>query len=137
MCRFSSGNWCFCTKFVELAVAGKRRNTVVDLQKRVINCTWLRVSIFDWSIIKIGPDGLVIVVPMYMQFQLQFYWWGCRKKNSQTQTFNFIIQSDIPSTVGDALIGECSDLKNISTSSFQNQKNKLFFLFFFSNSLHF
>jgi hypothetical protein len=35
MCRFSSGNWFFCTKFVQLAVAGKRRNTVVHLQKRM------------------------------------------------------------------------------------------------------
>jgi hypothetical protein len=35
MCRFSSGNWFFCTKFVHLAVAGKRHNTVVHLHKRV------------------------------------------------------------------------------------------------------
>jgi hypothetical protein len=35
MCRFSSGNWFLCTKFVQLAVAGERRNTVVHLQKRV------------------------------------------------------------------------------------------------------
>jgi hypothetical protein len=33
MCRFSSGNWFLCTKFVEFAVAGKRSNTIVDLQK--------------------------------------------------------------------------------------------------------
>jgi hypothetical protein len=31
MRRFSSGNWSFRTKFVQLAVAGKRRNTVVHL----------------------------------------------------------------------------------------------------------
>ncbi len=35
MCWFSSGNWFFCTKFVELAAAAKGRNTVVHLQKRV------------------------------------------------------------------------------------------------------
>jgi hypothetical protein len=35
MWRFSSGNWFFSTKFVQLAVAGKRRNTVVHLKKRV------------------------------------------------------------------------------------------------------
>jgi hypothetical protein len=34
MCRFSSGNWFFCTKFVHLAVAGERCNTVVHLQKK-------------------------------------------------------------------------------------------------------
>jgi hypothetical protein len=35
MCRLSSGNWFLCTKFVQLAVAGKRRNKVVHLQKKV------------------------------------------------------------------------------------------------------
>jgi hypothetical protein len=35
MCQFSSGNWFSCTKFVPLSVAGERRNTVVQLQKRV------------------------------------------------------------------------------------------------------
>jgi hypothetical protein len=35
MCRFSSGNWFFCTTFVQLAAAGKRYNTVVHLEKRV------------------------------------------------------------------------------------------------------
>jgi hypothetical protein len=33
MCRFSSGNWFFCTKFMQLAVAGTRRNTAVHLKK--------------------------------------------------------------------------------------------------------
>jgi hypothetical protein len=35
MCRFSSGNWFFSTKFVQLTVAVKVCNTVVRLQKRV------------------------------------------------------------------------------------------------------
>jgi len=35
MCRFSSGNWLFCTRLAQLAVACKGRNTAVDLQKRV------------------------------------------------------------------------------------------------------
>ncbi len=35
MCRFSSGNWFFCTKFVQLAMPGKRHNRVVHLPKRV------------------------------------------------------------------------------------------------------
>jgi hypothetical protein len=35
MCRFNLGNWFFCTKFVQLAVAGKSCNTVVHLQKIV------------------------------------------------------------------------------------------------------
>jgi hypothetical protein len=29
----------------------------------------------------IGPGGLLVVVPTYIQFQLQFYWWGCQKNN--------------------------------------------------------
>jgi hypothetical protein len=35
MCRFISGNWFFSTKFTQLVVPGKMRNTVVHLQKRV------------------------------------------------------------------------------------------------------
>jgi hypothetical protein len=41
-------------------------------QKSVINWTWLRFSISDRSIIMIGPSGLLLVVPTYMQFKLQF-----------------------------------------------------------------
>jgi hypothetical protein len=51
---------------MQLAVAGKRRNTVVHLQ----NWTWHRLSISDWSIIMIGPGALLLVVPTYMEFQL-------------------------------------------------------------------
>ncbi len=32
MCRFSSENWFFWTKFVQVAVAGKWYDTVVHLQ---------------------------------------------------------------------------------------------------------
>jgi hypothetical protein len=35
MCQFSSRNWFFRTKFVQLAEAGKRRSTVKHLPKRV------------------------------------------------------------------------------------------------------
>jgi hypothetical protein len=59
---------------MEHAVAGKRLNTSVHLKKKnVLNGTWLRRSISDWSIIMIGPGGLLLVVPTYMEFQLQFY----------------------------------------------------------------
>ncbi len=34
-CQFSSGNWFLCTRFVHIAMACKRPNTVVHLQKRV------------------------------------------------------------------------------------------------------
>jgi len=69
MCRFSSGNRFFFTKFVQLAMAGTRRNTVVHPPKQsVINWTWQRLSISDWSIIMIGPDGLLLVVPIYSSY---------------------------------------------------------------------
>jgi len=32
---------------------------------------------------KIGPGGLLLVVSTYMQFQFQFYWWGCQKKTAK------------------------------------------------------
>jgi hypothetical protein len=50
----------------------------------------------------IGPGGFLLVVPTYMQFLLQFYWWGCQKKNLNFD-INFVIHSDILSTGGDAL----------------------------------
>jgi hypothetical protein len=69
---------------VQVAAVGKGRNTVVDHQKQsVVNGTWLQLSISYWSIIMIGPDGLLLVVPTYMQFPLQFYWWGCQNKTAK------------------------------------------------------
>jgi len=50
----------------------------------------------------IGLGGLVIIVPTYLQFQLQFYWWGCQKKQQLNLYIYFIIQSDILSIGGDA-----------------------------------
>jgi hypothetical protein len=57
----------------------KAQHSCAPSKKSVINWTWLRLSISDWSII-IGPGCLPFVVPTEMQFQLQFYWWGCPKK---------------------------------------------------------
>jgi hypothetical protein len=34
ICRFGSAKWFFCIKIVQLGMAGKRRNTMVHLQKR-------------------------------------------------------------------------------------------------------
>jgi hypothetical protein len=31
----------------------------------------------------IAPGGLLLVVPMYVQFRSQFYWWGCQIKNKK------------------------------------------------------
>jgi hypothetical protein len=48
----------------------------------------------------IGPGGLLLVVPTYMQFQLQFIGGVAEKKKKLNLD---IIQSDILSTGGDAL----------------------------------
>jgi len=56
---------------------------------------------FLLPVVMIGPGGLLLVVPTYMQFQ--FYRWGCPKNTGKLQAFNFIIQSDILSTGRDAL----------------------------------
>jgi hypothetical protein len=47
----------------------KRRNKAVHLQeKSVINTLWLLLPVFDWAFVMIGPGGLLLVVPNYMQF---------------------------------------------------------------------
>jgi hypothetical protein len=43
----------------------------------------------------IGPDGLLLVVPTFMQFQLQFYWWGCKKKKTTTKLRHLILLSKV------------------------------------------
>jgi hypothetical protein len=81
MCWFRSRIWFFCTKFVQLARGWyKAQHSRASPKKSVINWTWLQLSISDWSIVMIRPGGLQLVVLTYMQFQSQFYWWGCSKK---------------------------------------------------------
>ncbi len=49
-------------------------------------------SVFDWpnihtyihTYIMIGPGGLLLVIPTCLQFQFQFYWWGCKKVDNPT-----------------------------------------------------
>jgi hypothetical protein len=51
MCRFSSGNWFFSTKFVQIAVAGKRRTSKEECNKLDLTAAqyfWL-VEHNDWS----------------------------------------------------------------------------------------
>ncbi len=43
---------------------------VVHLQKKINIGPDCSSVFFDWSIIMIGPGGLLLVVPRYMQFQL-------------------------------------------------------------------
>jgi hypothetical protein len=52
------------------------------LQRSVINMTCLLLPIFDWPNIMIGPAGLLLVVPTYLQSQFQLYRWGWKKVNN-------------------------------------------------------
>ncbi len=52
------------------------------LEESVINMIWMMLPDFDWSIIMIGPSGLLLVVPTYLQSLFQFYGWGCKKVNN-------------------------------------------------------
>jgi hypothetical protein len=63
MCRFSSRNSFFRTKFVQLLAVAAAQYFWLDH-------------------IMIGPCGLQLVVPTYLQFQIQFYWWVCHRINS-------------------------------------------------------
>ncbi len=53
----------------------------MHLHIRVINWTWLRLSIYDWSIIMIGPGGLLLLIPSHMQSL--FYRCGCQKQTAK------------------------------------------------------
>jgi hypothetical protein len=51
------------TYFAQVAEAGKKRSkTIIQLlEKSVINMISLLLPVFDWSIIMIGPGGLLLV----------------------------------------------------------------------------
>jgi hypothetical protein len=64
----------------------KKRITVVHLlEKSVIkyDLSECLLPVFDWSIIMIGPGGLLLVVPTYLQSPaFSFMCGGCRKVNN-------------------------------------------------------
>jgi len=72
----------------------------------------------------IGPGGLLLIVPhVYMQFQFEFCWWGCQKKETaKLRHFYFTIESYIQSTVGDALTNQTASF------SLYSHNMKLLFL---------
>jgi len=78
--------WVFGTKVVHVAMAGTActcKHSCAPPKKSLINWTWLRLSIYDWSFIMVGPGGLLWVNPTFMQFQSQFYQWGWQKKKAK------------------------------------------------------
>jgi hypothetical protein len=80
ICRFGSWKWFFSWMFSQFVEAGKKHRKAVHLlEKSVINMIWLLVFGFDWPIRMIGPSGLLLVVPTYLQLLFQFYGWGCKK----------------------------------------------------------
>jgi hypothetical protein len=44
-------------------MAGEWRSNTVPAEKSVLNMIQLMLSVSDWRIIMIGPDGLLLVVP--------------------------------------------------------------------------
>jgi hypothetical protein len=74
---FSAPNSCSLLRLVEGATQlGTSRKDCTKFDLTVAQYFWL-VDIM------IGPGGLLLVVPTYMQFHLQFYWWGCQKKTAK------------------------------------------------------
>jgi hypothetical protein len=59
----------------QFAEARIKRSEGVLLEKSVMNMIRLLVPVFDWAIIMIGPGGLLLVVPIYLQSLFQFYGW--------------------------------------------------------------
>jgi hypothetical protein len=69
---------------VEIVLAGDNKSLLKtrQLQRHATACAdyflcvdWCNRSIF----IMIGPGGLLLVVPTYLQPMFQSYGWGCRK----------------------------------------------------------
>jgi hypothetical protein len=67
MCRFGSENWFFCSKFVQLAVAGKKAQHLCTSKKECNRLDLTPAQYFSLVNRMIGPGGLLLVVPTYMQ----------------------------------------------------------------------
>jgi hypothetical protein len=65
MCPFSSRNWFFCTNSCTLPWLVKGATQFYTSKKECNKLDLTALSIFDWSIILIGPGGLLIVVTKY------------------------------------------------------------------------
>jgi hypothetical protein len=62
-CWFNSAKWFWPSIFAQFAEACKRHSKVEHLpEKSVVNMIWLLLPVFDWTIIVIGPGGLLLVV---------------------------------------------------------------------------
>ncbi len=105
---FPMYSFCSCV-YGRFAEAGKRRITAVHLlEKSAINMIWLLlIPVSDWSIIMIGPGGLLLVVPTYLQFPpFQFFGSGgaANKVNNETWMWeNIVAGGHLLGTGGDAL----------------------------------
>jgi len=73
----------FSCIFAQFAETSKKRSKSMHLiEKSVINMIWVLRPVFDWPIIMIGPGGLLLVVPTYLQSLFQSYGQGCKKVNN-------------------------------------------------------
>jgi len=82
-----SRKWCFCCTFAQFAAeAGKKAHHSCAPAREECNKYDLSeclLPVFDWSIIMIGPGGLLLVVPTYLQSPaFSFMCGGCRKVNN-------------------------------------------------------
>jgi hypothetical protein len=96
-CRFGSGKWffsCMFSEFLSLLSLVNPQQRCTPAEKSVINKIWLVLLIFDWPIIMIRPGGLLLVVPTYLQFPVQFYGWGLEKsKQLNLEVTNIFAES--------------------------------------------
>jgi hypothetical protein len=85
-------------------VAGERGSNIhsapAAAEKSVINRIWLLLSSSDWSIILIGPGGLLLLVsPTYLLSQIQFYGWDWKKLNLDVKNIYTFMSTHHPSCI--------------------------------------
>jgi hypothetical protein len=70
------------------------------------------LSVSDWAIIMIGPDGLLLVVPDLYALPVSVFWVGCKTINNQTWMWKIFLQGHTysehlhPKTVNNSFIVE-------------------------------
>ncbi len=77
-CLFGSAKRFWLSMIAQFAVASKWQRCA-PAEKRVINMTWLLLSVSDWPIIMIRPGGLLLVVPDICRVPASVLWVGFQK----------------------------------------------------------
>jgi len=79
VCRFHSGKWFWLSIIAYVAWLLKGAAALCTCRKECNKCDLTAAQYFSLAIIMIGPGGLLLVAPTYLQSQFQFYWWGCKR----------------------------------------------------------